>query len=115
MTEIITFPFDPVIIIPFLGGIIGMSVGLVTIWTSFKTQQQKTRADAQAERLALENRLKEHLDLRIRIVETEIDAIKTDLHTMDDTYARKLEDRSRFFSEWVKRLEDKIGENNDQP
>jgi hypothetical protein len=108
MTEIL--PFDPVIIVPLLGGIIGMSVGLVTIWTSFKTQQQKTRADAQSERLALENRLKEHFDLRIRIVDTEIDAIKTDLHTMDDTYTRKLEDRSRFFTEWATRLEEKISD-----
>ncbi len=108
MTEIITFPFDPVIIIPFLGGIIGMSVGLVTIWTSFKTNQQKQKAEAQAENLASENRLKEHFDLRIRIVDTEIEAIKRDLHTMDDTYTHKLEDRSRFFTEWVKRIDDKM-------
>lgn len=105
-------PFDPLILIPVLGGLIGMSVGLVTIWTSFKTNQQKQKAEAQGERQALENRLKEYFDLRIRIVETQIEAINRDLHMMDDTYTRKLEDRSRFFTEWVKRLEEKIEDAN---
>jgi septin family protein len=100
--------FDPLIIIPFLGGIIGMSVGLVTIWNSFKNNQQKQKTETQAAAAASENRLKEYFDLRIRIVDTEVEALKRDLHTMDDNYTRKLEDRSRFFTEWVTRLEEKI-------
>lgn len=107
-TMVDVFSFDPIIVIPFLGGILGMAVGLVTIWTSFKTSQQKQKADAQAERSALENRLKEHLDLRMKIIDTEMEGIRRDMNTMDDTYTRKLEDRSRFFSEWATRLEEKI-------
>jgi hypothetical protein len=85
-----------------------MSVGLVTIWSSFKTNQQKQKAEAQSERLALENRLKEHFDLRMKIIDTEMEGIRRDMNTMDDTYTRKLEDRSKFFTEWVERLEEKI-------
>lgn len=101
-------PFDPLILIPVLGGLIGMSVGLVTIWSNVKTNQQKQKADSQAADAASENRLKEYFDLRVRIVETEITALKQEIHTMDDTYTRKLEDRSRFFTEWATRLEEKI-------
>ncbi len=85
-----------------------MSVGLVTIWNSFKNNQQKQKAESQAATQASENRLKEYFDLRIRIIDTEINAIKTSLQTMDSTYSHKLEDRSRFFTEWVTRLEEKI-------
>lgn len=108
MTTTSFIPLDPVIIIPFLGGIIGMSVGLVTIWTSFKNNQQKQRAEAQAIAVATENRLKEYFELRIKILCTELEAVKCNLNTMNDTYTQKLEDRSRFFTDWVKRLEDKI-------
>ena len=100
--------FDPLIIIPFLGGLIGMSVGLVTIWNSFKNNQQKQKTDTQAAAVASENRLKEYFDLRLRILDTDIANIKSNLHTMNETYTQKLEDRSRFFTDWVKRLEEKI-------
>lgn len=102
------FPFDPLILIPVIGGLLGMAVGMVTIWNSVKANQQKQKADAQAADAASENRLKEYFDLRVRIVETEITALKQEIHTMDDTYTRKLEDRSRFFTEWATRLEEKI-------
>lgn len=106
MTDFLTF--DPVVLIPILAGLIGMAVGLVTIWNSVKTNQQKQRADSMEADAASENRLKEYFDLRVRIVETEIEGLKRDLKTMDDTYTRKLEDRSAFFSAWVERIEEKI-------
>ena len=102
--------FDPIILIPFLGGLIGISVGLVTIWSSIKTNQQKQKSDTQAAAIESEDRIKEYFDLRIRIVETKIEAINNELHTMDDTYTNKLEDRSRFFTEWVERLEQKMAD-----
>ena len=109
--------FDPVVLIPILGGLIGMAVGLVTIWNSVKTNQQKQRADSMEADVASENRLKEYFDLRVRIVETEIEGLKRDMHTMDETYTRKLEDRSAFFSAWVERIEEKIQDRdkNDKP
>jgi len=110
MVDLLTF--DPVVLIPILGGLIGMAVGLVTIWNSVKSSQQKQRADSQAADIASENRLKEYFDLRVRIVETEIEGLKRDLKTMDDTYTRKLEDRSAFFSAWVERIEEKIEDKN---
>jgi len=108
------FTFDPVVLIPLLGGLIGMAVGMVTIWNSVKTNQQKQKADTIAADVASENRLKEYFDLRVRIVETEVEGLKRDLHTMDDTYTRKLEDRSAFFSAWVERIEEKIEDKNDK-
>ena len=81
--------FDPLIIIPFLGGIIGMSVGLVTIWNSFKNNQQKQKMETQAATQASENRLKEYFDLRLRILDTDIDNIKYNLHTINETYTQK--------------------------
>ena len=109
MTATLTIAgLDPLIVIPIVAGLVGMAVGLVTIWNSVKTNQQKQKADSEAADISSENRLKEYFDLRIRIVDTEIEALKRDLHTMDDTYTHKLEDRSRFFTEWVKRLEEKI-------
>ena len=110
MVDLLTF--DPVVLIPILGGLIGMAVGLVTIWNSVKSSQQKQRADSQAADIASENRLKEYFDLRVRIVETEIEGLKRDLKTMDDTYTRKLEDRSAFFSAWVERIEEKMEDKN---
>jgi len=102
--------FDPVILIPLLGGLIGMAVGMVTIWNSVKTNQQKQKADSLAADVASENRLKEYFDLRVRIVETEMEGLKRDIKTMDETYTRKLEDRSAFFSAWVERIEEKISD-----
>jgi len=106
--------FDPVVLIPILGGLIGMAVGLVTIWNSVKTNQQKQRADSLEADAASENRLKEYFDLRVRIVETEIEGLERDIHTMDDTYTRKLEDRSAFFSAWAERLEEKLQDKDDK-
>jgi len=108
------FTFDPVVLIPLLGGLIGMAVGMVTIWNSVKTNQQKQKADTIAADVASENRLKEYFDLRVRIVETEVEGLKRDIKTMDDTYTRKLEDRSAFFSTWVERIEEKIENKNDK-
>ena len=102
--------FDPLIIIPLLGGIIGMTVGMITIWTSFKNYQQKQKTEQLAAIISLENRLKEYFDLRMRILDTRLDAVIADLKTMNDTYTQKLEDRSRFFTDWVKRLEEKISD-----
>ena len=110
MTDFLTL--DPVVLIPLLAGLTGMAVGLVTIWNSVKSSQQKQRADSQAADIASENRLKEYFDLRVRIVETEIEGLKRDLKTMDDTYTRKLEDRSAFFSAWVERIEEKMEDKN---
>jgi len=99
---------DPLILVPLLGGFVGMAVGLVTIWSQVKSTRSKQKQDIEESNLASENRLKEFFDLKFTIVDVKMDAIKNEIKQQDETYTRKLEDRSKFFSDWVIRLEKRI-------
>jgi len=104
---------DPLVIVPLLGGFIGMAVGLVTIWSQVRSTRSKQKQDIDASNLASENRLKEFFDLKFTIVDVKMEAIKQEIKQQDENYTRKLEDRSRFFSDWVIRLEKLIGHKNE--
>ena len=105
---------DPLVLVPLLGGFIGMAVGLVTIWSQVKSTRSKQKQDIEESNLASENRLKEFFDLKFTIVDVKMDAIKNEIKQQDVNYTRKLEDRSRFFSDWVIRLEKRITGETDE-
>jgi len=105
---------DPLILVPLLGGFVGMAVGLVTIWSQVKSTRSKQKQDIEESNLASENRLKEFFDLKFTIVDVKMDAIKNEIKQQDETYTRKLEDRSKFFSDWVIRLEKLIGKGGEE-
>lgn len=106
---------DPLIIVPILGGFIGMAVGLVTIWSQFKSSKNKQQADIEASNREHENRLKEFFDLKFTIFDVKMDNLQKDIKQQDETYTRKLEDRSRFFMDLLQKLETKLtGDSNNK-
>ena len=99
---------DPINLIPTIGVIVGMIVGLFGIWNSIKTRQDKTREDIDQSILDSEKRVKEYFDLKFSIFDIKLENVQKEIHTQDATYTRKLEDRSNFFMGLLKKMERKI-------
>lgn len=78
---------DPLVIVPLLGGFIGMAVGLVTIWSSIKNSRQQQKSDTERSNIASENRIKEFIDLKLKLLESRL----------DQNYV--------YFKEWIQRIE----------
>lgn len=111
---------DPLQFIPMMGVIVGMMVGLVGIWNSIKARQRETKQDIETAIVRSEDRLKEFFEVRFKVVDTQTGAInqrldrqlgdlKDQIITTEKTYHGKLDDRSRFFSEWLERVEKEVG------
>lgn len=111
---------DPLQFIPMMGVVVGMLVGLVGIWNSIKARQRETKQDIETAIIRSEGRLKEFFEVRFKVVDTQTGSINQRLdrqlgdlkdqitHT-DKTYQGKLDDRSRFFSDWLERVEKEVG------
>lgn len=99
---------DPLQLIPTIGVIIGMIVGLLGIWNSIKTRQEKTRADIDQSILDSEKRVKEYFDLKFSIFDIKLENVKQEIKTQDEVYTRKLEDRSKFFMGLLEKIERKL-------
>ena len=66
---------DPLQLIPMLGVVVGMMVGLVGIYNSIKTRQRETKKDIETSIVLSENRLKEFFDVKFKVVDTQTVAI----------------------------------------
>jgi hypothetical protein len=103
-----------------MGVVVGMLVGLVGIWNSIKARQRETKQDIETAIVRSEGRLKEFFEVKLKVVDTQTVAInqrldrqlgdlKDQIITTEKTYHGKLDDRSRFFSEWLERVEREAG------
>lgn len=86
------FGYEPLIIIPLIGGFIGMAVGLVTIWTQIRSLKIKQKEAADASNQASENRIKEYLGLKLENIENKMNQTNT------------------YFKEWIERIEKEVRE-----
>ena len=111
---------DPLQFIPMMGVVVGMLVGLVGIWNSIKARQRETKQDIETAIIRSEGRLKEFFEVKLKVVDTQTVAInqrldrqlgdlKDQISSTEQTYHGKLDDRSRFFSEWLERVEREVG------
>lgn len=111
---------DPIQFIPMMGVVVGMLVGLVGIWNSIKARQRETKQDIETAIIRSEGRLKEFFEVRFKVVDTQTGAInqrldrqlgdlKDQIINTEKTYHQKLDDRSRFFSDWMERVEKEVG------
>lgn len=111
---------DPLQLIPTLGVVVGMLAGLYGIYNSIKARQRETKKDIEDSIIRSESRLKEFFEVRFKVVDTQTGAInqrldrqlgdlKDQIITTEKTYHQKLDDRSRFFSEWMERVEREVG------
>ena len=95
---------DPLQWVPLIGGFIGMAVGLLSIWSTIKTAARNQKKDMEESNLASENRMKEFFDLKLKVVDVKIDAIKDDVEKQEG----KDSESHGFFKDWLQRLEDEI-------
>lgn len=97
-----------------------MAVGLAGIYNSIKTRQRETKKDIEDNSIATETRIKDFLEVRFKVVDVQTAAInqrldrqfgdlKEQIAMQEQTYHGKLDDRSRFFSEWLERVEKEAG------
>lgn len=112
--------FDPLQFIPTMGVVIGMVAGLYGIYNSIKARQRETKQDIETSIVRSETRLKEFFEVRFKVVDTitvainqrldrQLGDLKDQIISTEKTYHQKLDDRSRFFSEWMERVEKEVG------
>lgn len=110
---------DPLNIIPTLGLVTGMIVGLVGIWNTIKNQKRETKKDIESSNQALEGRLKEFFDARFKVVDVQniginqrIDRqmgdIKDTIKGHSELIDKRISERENFFKEWIQRIEDEV-------
>ena len=111
--------FDPLDIVPLLGVVIGMAVGLVGIWNTIKSRQAETKRDIEQSAIASENRLKEFFEARFKVSDTQIAGInqridrqvgdlKETVKDHAETVQRHITERENFFKDWIQRIEDEV-------
>jgi len=111
--------FDLFNVIPLIGVIVGMLVGLVGIWNTIKTRQRETKKDIEESTLLSENRIKEFMEVRFKVVDAQTTSINQRLDRQlgdlkelikDDSNSIRqyIKERESFFKDWIQRVEDEI-------
>lgn len=113
---------DPLQLIPTLGIVVGMMVGLVGIWNSIKARQRETKQDIETSIVSSENRLKEFFEVRFKVVDAQTTGInqridrqmgdiKEQIKDHSERVSKQLTERESFFKDWIQRVEDEIDTN----
>jgi len=111
--------FDLLNIVPLLGVVMGMAVGMVGIWNTIKARQQETKRDIEQSSIASENRLKEFFEARFKVSDAQIAGINQridrqvgDLKEAVKEHSERVEkhmgERENFFRDWIQRVEDEV-------
>lgn len=111
--------FDILDIVPLLGVVVGMAVGLVGIWNTIKARQAETKKDIQSSAIASETRLKEFMEVRFKVVDAQtiginqridrqINDLKDIVKEHSEDIRRHIGEREIFFRDWIQRVEDEI-------
>lgn len=87
MVDIVESVSNPLVIVPIVGGLIGIGVGMVSIWSMVKNMKRNQKLDMDISNQESEKRLKEFFNLKMVILEN------------------KIEQHYVYFKEWIQRVE----------
>ncbi len=110
---------DPLQLIPIIGVVVGMLVGLFGIYNSIKQRQRETKQDIEASITGSENRLKEFFEARFKVVDAltgginqridrQMGDLKEQIKDHAENVTRQMSEREHFFRDWIQRIEDEI-------
>jgi len=96
-----------------------MIVGLAGIYNSIKSRQRETKKDIEETSIRSENRLKEFMEIRFRVVDAQtaginqrldrqIGDLKETIRENSNSIRQHINDRENFFKDWIQRVEDEI-------
>lgn len=99
--------FDVFVLTPFIGVLIGITVGLLGIWSNIKARSRQQREDMKASIEEVIIWTREYVHTKMDNMDVKVESVRNEMKQMHDMEAQ--DDRvMQFFTKWNQRIEDRI-------
>ena len=98
---------DLFVLTPVIAGFVGIAIGFFGIYSNIKTTKAKARAQLEKSIVDVKCDLKEYVRLKLDIMDTKVDSVKSEMRHSQELESRAKENREHF-TKWNQRIEDKI-------